>query len=57
MEFEVEGRGLAKFLRSLEQFLQTVKEIRIFFETEIFFAYSWGFLRDDTLEQSNSDSN
>ena len=52
-----EGRDLAKFLRSLEQFLQTVKEIRIFFETEIFLTYSWDFLRCDTLEQSISNSN
>ena len=26
MKFEAEGRELAKFLRSIEQFLQTVKD-------------------------------
>ena len=49
LKFEAEGREFAKFLRSLEQFIQTVKGQNNFLVTECFF--NWRFLRSKTLEQ------
>ena len=37
LKFETEGRESAKFLRSLEQFIQTVKGQKQFLVTECFF--------------------
>ena len=37
LKFEAEGREFAKFLRSLEQFIQTVKGQNNFLVTECFF--------------------
>ena len=46
LKFEAEGREFAKILRSLEQFVQTVK----FLVTECFFlTCSWRFLRSNEL--------
>ena len=44
------GREFAKFLISLEQFIQTVKGQNNF-ETECFLTYSWRFLRSNTSKQ------
>ena len=43
LKFEAEGREFSKFLRSLEQFIQTVKG-------QNFLTCSWRFLRYDKLE-------
>ena len=37
LKFETEGREFAKFLRSLEQFIQTIKGQNNFWYTESFF--------------------
>ena len=37
LKFEAEGREFAKYLRSLEQFIQTVKGQNNFLVTECFF--------------------
>ena len=47
LKFEAEGQEFANFLRSLEQFIQTVKVV-----TECFFKLlPGGFSRSNTLEQ------
>ena len=46
--FDAEGQEFAKFLRSLEQFIQTVKGQKIFLVTECFFNL---FLGSNKLEQ------
>ena len=46
LKFEAEGRELTRFLRSLEQFIQTVKGQKNFFLT-----CSWRFLIPKKLEQ------
>ena len=51
LKFEAEGREFAKFLRSLEQFIQTVKGQNNFWQQNVFLTCSWRFLRSDTLEQ------
>ena len=43
LKFKAEGRVVAKILRSLEQFIQTVKGRTIF--------GNWRFLRSNKLEQ------
>ena len=45
LKFEAEGREFAKFLRSLEQFIQTVKGQNKFCEKNAFLTYSWRFLK------------
>ena len=45
LKFEAEGQEFAKFLRSLEQFIQTVKG------QNNFLTCSWRFLRYNELEQ------
>ena len=47
LKFEAEGREFAKFLRSLEQFIQK----KNFLVTERFLACSWRFLMHNKLEQ------
>ena len=49
LKFEAEGREFAKFLRSLEQFIQAVKGQ--FLVTECFLTCSWRFLISNRLEQ------
>ena len=51
LKFEAEGREFAKFLRSLEQFIQTVKVSTIFGNRNAFLTRSWRFLISKKLEQ------
>ena len=51
LKFEVEGQEFVKFLRSLEQFIQTVKGQNIFWQQNAFLTCSWRFLRSNELEQ------
>ena len=46
LKFEAEGREFAKFLRSPEQFIQTVKG-----QNNAFLTCSWRFLISSKLEQ------
>ena len=48
---KAEGREFAKFLRSLEQFIQTAKGQNNFWYQNAFLTCSWMFLRYDKLEQ------
>ena len=50
LKFEAEGREFAKNLRSLEQFVQTVKDQKIS-DQNTFLTCSWRFLRSNKLEQ------
>ena len=49
--FEAEDREFSKFLRSLEEFIQTVKGQNNSWQQNAFLTCSWGFLRSNTLEQ------
>ena len=51
MKFEAEGREFAKFLRSLEQFIQAVKGQNNFLQQNAFLTCSWRFLIHNKLEQ------
>ena len=51
LKFEAEGREFAKILRSLEQFIQTVKVQNNFGNRMLFLTCSWRFLKSNTLEQ------
>ena len=51
LKFEAEGREFAKFLRSLEQFIQTVKGQNNFGNKIPFLTCSWRFLTSNKLEQ------
>ena len=51
LKFEAEGREFAKILRSLEQFVRTVKGQNNFWQQNVFLACSWRFLRCNNLEQ------
>ena len=51
MKFEAEGQEFAKILRSLEQFIQTVKGQNHFLVTECFLTFSWRFLISNKLKQ------
>ena len=51
LKFEAEGREFAKFLRSLEQFIQTVKGQNNFWLHNAFFNCSWRFFRSNELEK------
>ena len=51
MKFEAEGREFAKFLRSLEQFIQTVKGQNNFWRQNAFLTCSWRFLMSNKSEQ------
>ena len=50
-KFKAEGREFANFLRSLEQFIQTVKGQNNFWWQNVFLTCSWRFLRPNKLEQ------
>ena len=54
--FEAKGREFAKFLRALEQFIQTVKGQNNFLVTECFLTCSWRFLISNKNE-NNYNSN
>ena len=47
MKFEAEGREFAKFLRSIEQLIQTVKRQNFFGNRMFFITCSWRFLRSN----------
>ena len=51
LKFEAEGPEFARFLRSLEQFTQTLKGQNNFWEHNAFLTCSWRFLISDKLEQ------
>ena len=51
LKFEAEGGEYAKFLRSLEQFVQTMKGQNNFWQQNAFLTCSWRFLISDKLEQ------
>ena len=51
LKFEAEGREFSKILRSLEQFIQTVKGQNIFGNRMFFLTFSWRFHRPNKLEQ------
>ena len=44
--------NFSKFLRSLEQFIQTVKDQKNFWQQNAFLTCSWRFLRSNELEQT-----
>ena len=54
LKFEAEGREFSKFLRSLEQFIQTVKGQNKSCQQNAFLTCSWRFLRLDRLEKLKS---
>ena len=43
LKFDAEGREFAKYLRSLEQFIQTMKSQNIFWYQNAFLTCSWRF--------------
>ena len=49
--FEIQGRQFAKLLRSLEQFIQTVKFQNNFWQQNAFLTCSWRFLIPKRLEK------
>ena len=51
LKFEAEGREFAKFLRSLKQFIQTVKGQNNFWQQNAFLTCSWRFLISNKSEQ------
>ena len=51
LKFEAEGREFAKILRSLEQFVRTVKGQKKIWYQNAFLTCSWGFLMSNKLEQ------
>ena len=51
LKFDAEGRQFAKVLRSLEEFIQTVKGQNNFLQQNAFLICSWGFLIPNKLEQ------
>ena len=51
LKFEAEGREFAKILRSLEQFIQTVKGHNNFWQQNDFLTCSWRFPISNKLEQ------
>ena len=50
-KFKAEGREFAKFLRSIEQFIQTVKGRNNSRQQNDFLTCSWRFLRCNKLEK------
>ena len=54
LKFKAEGREFAKILRSLEQFVQTVKGQNNLWLQNAFSTCSWRFLRYNKLEQLES---
>ena len=51
LKFEAEGREFAKILRSLEQFIRTVKGQNNFWQQNASLTCIWRFLRSNKLEQ------
>ena len=51
LKFKAEGQEFAKILRSLEQFIQTVKGQNNCLKQNAFLTCSWRFLRSQTIEQ------
>ena len=51
LKFEAEGQEFAKFLRSLEEFIQTMKGQNNFCKQNTFLTCSWRFLISSKLEQ------
>ena len=51
LKFEAEGREFAKCLRSIEQFIQTVKGQHNFWQQNVFLTCSWRFLRYDKFRR------
>ena len=51
LKFEAEGLEFAKFLRSLEQFIQTVKGQNNFWKQNAFLTCTWRFLIPHKIEQ------
>jgi len=51
LKFEAEGREFAKILRSLEQFIETVKGQNNFWYQSAFLSCYWRFLISYKLEQ------
>ena len=52
LKFEAEGQEFAKILRSLEQFIHTVKGQNRFQKPNAFFTCSWRFLISNKLHRS-----
>ena len=50
LKFEAEGGEFEKTLRSLEQFVGTVKGQNNFWQQNVFITLSWRFLRSNKLE-------
>ena len=51
LKFEAEGQELTKILRSLQQFIQTMKGQNNFCQQNAFLTCSWWFFISDRLEQ------
>ena len=51
LKFEAESREFSKFLRSLEQFIQTVKGQNNFLKQNAFLSCSWRFFMSNILKQ------
>ena len=51
LKFEAEGREFANILRSLEEFIQTVKRQNIFWQQDAIPTFSWSLLRSHKLQQ------
>ena len=51
VKFKAGGQEFAKILRSIEQFIQTVKGQNNFWKQNVFLTYSWRFLIANELEQ------
>ena len=54
MKLEAEGREFSKILRSLEQFIQTVKSQNNLWQQNAFLTCFWRFLISNKLEQFES---
>ena len=50
-KFQAENREFANFLRSLEQFIQTVKGQDNYWQQNAFLTCSWRFFRSNKLEK------
>ena len=51
LKFEGEGREFSKFLRSVKQFIPTLKGQNNFWYQNAFLTCSWKFLRSNKVEQ------
>ena len=57
LKFEAEGQQFAKSLKLLEQFIQTVKGQKNFWQQNAFLTCSWRFLISNKLEQLKLEKN